>query len=377
MRISICCPGRFWLADLGRELLAHGHDIDFHSYVPKDKLEPFGIPRKNQTCHLPIVAPFVLAQRQLKLPDSANNTLNSWTRRLLDRRYCSVGANSDVFIGMSGLCVKSLRAAKNRGSFVILERGSMHIEEQQRVLRSARIDPQITPETIERELAGYAIADKIVVPSRHVQQSFLSKGFSPEKIVLNQYGVNPAKFQPPSGQENIIKEFDVINTGTWCRRKGSDQLAKVVLEDLGLRLLHVGPVGDLELPSHSRFQHHPSVAQNELPKYYSKASVFALPSHEEGLAMIQAQALACGLPIVGSHNSGAADLAECLGIGSPRIQVVSPDSSDELGEAIIRALDWSKSDKNVTEKIDLEKISWKTYGDRYVRFLAEARIGAS
>jgi glycosyltransferase involved in cell wall biosynthesis len=50
------------------------------------------------------------------------------------------------------------------------------------------------------------------------------------------------------------------------------------------------------------------VARDELYKHYSQASVLVLPSIEEGLALVQAQAMACGIPVIATENTGAADL---------------------------------------------------------------------
>jgi len=36
--------------------------------------------------------------------------------------------------------------------------------------------------------------------------------------------------------------------------------------------------------------------------------VLVLPSIQEGLALVQAQAMACGVPVIASENTGAADL---------------------------------------------------------------------
>ena len=40
----------------------------------------------------------------------------------------------------------------------------------------------------------------------------------------------------------------------------------------------------------------------------SKSHVMVLPSVEEGLALVQAQAMACGCPVIASENTGARDL---------------------------------------------------------------------
>jgi glycosyltransferase involved in cell wall biosynthesis len=48
--------------------------------------------------------------------------------------------------------------------------------------------------------------------------------------------------------------------------------------------------------------------QTELKSLMSRSHVMVLPSIEEGLAMVQAQAMACGCPVVASRNTGGEDL---------------------------------------------------------------------
>ena len=57
-----------------------------------------------------------------------------------------------------------------------------------------------------------------------------------------------------------------------------------------------------------RFQHLGVIPRPELYKYYSQGSVFVIASIEEGLALVQAQAMACGLPVIATTNTGAEDL---------------------------------------------------------------------
>ncbi|MGO4212716.1 glycosyltransferase [Terriglobus sp. YAF25] len=50
------------------------------------------------------------------------------------------------------------------------------------------------------------------------------------------------------------------------------------------------------------------VPQSDLITLMSKSHVLVLPSIEEGLALVQAQAMACGCPVIASHNTGSEDL---------------------------------------------------------------------
>jgi glycosyltransferase involved in cell wall biosynthesis len=132
----------------------------------------------------------------------------------------------------------------------------------------------------------------------------------------------------------------------------------------------VGVVGDLPLPEHPHFCHHGAVPQKDLPRFYRQARVFALPSREDGFGMVFSQALACGLPIVGSTTSGAADLGECLGLRAPQVQAVPANSTTALAFALKAALAWAQAHPPITTPtMDLAPISWQAYGDRYARFL--------
>jgi starch synthase len=52
------------------------------------------------------------------------------------------------------------------------------------------------------------------------------------------------------------------------------------------------------------------VPQTQLKHLMSASHVMVLPSVEEGLALVQAQAMACGCPVIATHNTGGADLFE-------------------------------------------------------------------
>jgi glycosyltransferase involved in cell wall biosynthesis len=51
-----------------------------------------------------------------------------------------------------------------------------------------------------------------------------------------------------------------------------------------------------------------SVANAELRQHYSRASVFVLPSIEDGFGMVIGEAMACGCPVIASVNTGASEL---------------------------------------------------------------------
>jgi glycosyltransferase involved in cell wall biosynthesis len=124
-------------------------------------------------------------------------------------------------------------------------------------------------------------------------------------------GVNLKEFKQIPKEDNI---FRIIIAGGAILRKGYHYLLQAFYE-LNLpdaEVWHLGKVNDEIKPFLDKYKtdkwilkgHKP---QNELYKYYSQGSVFVLPSLEEGLAMVQAQAMACGLPLICTTNTGGED----------------------------------------------------------------------
>ena len=133
-----------------------------------------------------------------------------------------------------------------------------------------------------------------------------------------------------------------------------------------MKLLHVGSIVDLGFPSDSNMTHIDPVDQNLLINYYKQAKIFVLPSREEGLAMVQAQALACGLPIVCSMHTGGRDLRNFL-LEKQWIIEMQVYTNDELEKCIFEALTLSKTQNGLRcySKDVIDQFSWSAYGIRY------------
>ena len=102
----------------------------------------------------------------------------------------------------------------------------------------------------------------------------------------------------------------------------------------GVRLTHVGAIGDLRFPNFpERFAHRDPVAQSALKHFYAAADLFVLASRQDGFGMVLSQALASGLPVICTDHTGGGDLAEMPGFAS-RITVVPAGDAPALAEAI-------------------------------------------
>lgn len=377
MKIAIATTGRFHVLDLARELAALGHEVAFYSILPRRRAVRFGLPASSHRGLLPWLAPLLAAQRYGG--SAVSRVVNPWILKAADRLIARRLEPCDVFIGMSGLCVESARAARERyGAKVLIERGSRHILSQKEILDDVkRLSPavQTVPDyAVHLHTASTDLADVIVVPARHTADSFVERGFPAERLFRNPYGVDLAMFPPTPAPVSMPPT--VICVGSWSYRKGCDLLT-AALTRLGgsVRLLHVGAVADAPLPEQAWFQHQDAVPQWQLRDWYGRANVFALASREEGLSLVQAQALACGLPVVCTDRTGGEDLAELLGLAEG-IFVVPHNDVEALADAIRQAICWAEKHFAACSRRDLlgdkrEQLSWKAYAIRYADRLAK------
>ena len=369
MRIAIVSCGRSWLCDLARELDRRGHEVAFYSLVPPSRTRRFGLPAHCNRWLGPSLLPFHALRRSLDATRFASASARLVTL-LLDAVAARKVDRCDLFIGMSKWSLASIRSVQRRfGAKAILERGSRHIVSQRAILdsipvaRAARV-----PEwAVQRELQEYVIADRIVVPSLHAARSFLDHGIPAGKVFRNPYGVDLQMFPATPAPAPDVPPT-IIMVGTWMLRKGCDVLTQAWrrLSTPGTRLLHVGHLHDAAVPTDARFSHQPLVEQHTLTHWYARAHVLALPSREEGLALVQAQALASGLHVVASEYTGAADLREYLP-DPAAVRVTPANDSDALAAALDDQLGRSRRLVGVRDLLGSgrQHLTWEAYGKRY------------
>jgi len=140
-------------------------------------------------------------------------------------------------------------------------------------------------------------------------------GIDKKKLIQIPYGVNLDEFKPGKKNDNV---FRIISVGSVSVRKGNIYLLKA-FSDLNLKkseLIFVGPI-DYEMNkiirpylNNLKIKFLGRKPQQDLRKFYINSSIFVINSIEEGLAMVQAQAMACGLPIIATTNSGGEDIID-------------------------------------------------------------------
>jgi glycosyltransferase involved in cell wall biosynthesis len=136
------------------------------------------------------------------------------------------------------------------------------------------------------------------------------------------------------------EDFVVLLIGNDWKKKGVDTLLRAVskLGDPHIRLLLVGSddpglyermLDELGLSQQVRFER----PQSEVLDFYAAADVYAGPSLEDAFNLPILEAMACGLPVIGSVQAGA---SENIVDGETGLLLRDPHNHEELAELIRR-----------------------------------------
>lgn len=297
--------------DLARQMLERGLLNCLYTAFPKSRVKQIH-PQKIQS--FPWLMVPTLAY--VKAGGSRfSNTLNWWTLQTFTRWLASNLENCNVFHHLSGCGGAAQQVAHDRfGALVVCDRGSSHIVAQNDILAEefGRWGLPYKPiPHLEWETDEYERADLIVVPSSFAYRSFVEKGITEHKLARVSFGVDLGMFKQMKKQDSV---FRVIYVGSMSLRKGVHYLLEAFagLNLPGAELWLIGAMTDEIRPFFRKysgiFRYFGVIPRAELNKYYSQSSVFVIASVEEGLALVQGQAMACGLPVIATTNTGAEDL---------------------------------------------------------------------
>jgi starch synthase len=318
MKVSQAVFGVYHHFDLARELHRRGHLDTIYSTWPWARLKREGLPKdKVKTFPWMHTTEFLLARAGL-LPRWLQDRMGYSTALAFDEWTCRRIRECDAFIAISGAGLKTGRLVQQRGGKFICDRGSSHQRFQEQIVsdeqRRWNIDIPVSDirDTL-REEEIYQAADAITVPSSFSRRSFLELGLPASKVHVIPYGVRLDRFT--KSQEPPTDTFEVLFAGSVSLRKGFPYLLQAFhrLKHPAKRLRVIGAVPSWIKPVLARLpQEHVEylgiLPQAKLPAIMSGSHLMVLPSIEEGLALVQGQALACGCPILATPNTGSEDL---------------------------------------------------------------------
>lgn len=317
MNVVLSTSGKFHYFALAGQLEQRGLLKTIYTGYPKFKLKDEAIPGEKIKSFPWLRTLHVLSYR-LRNP-WLSQELEWLSMRAFDTYVSKQLPDCDVFFGISGAGLKTGKAAKSRGAVYICDRISSHIRYQDALLkaeyaRQGQVFEGIPRRVIAQEEAEYELSDLILVPSSFAKRSFIEMGVPEAKLRLVPLGVELEKFHPVAKPDR--NSFEVLFVGNASYRKGIPDLLEAfsLLQHPQKRLTIIGTVQPElvniidEAASEQNIVATGHMAHSELKQIMSRSHVMVLPSIEDGFGYVQAEAMACGCPVIATTNTGAADL---------------------------------------------------------------------
>jgi glycosyltransferase involved in cell wall biosynthesis len=237
-----------------------------------------------------------------------------------DRYVAARLGPAQVFQGATGQCTISLAKAKELGCRTALDVVNTHIDDftghMERECARFGVRPAIHPWQKARILREYERADLIRVMSKVAQRTFVARGFDPERVIVATPPMNCEDF--PQAQFREAK-FRISYVGLIEPWKGFHYLIEAFtglnLPDAELVLW--GGAGSRPVSQYlaERKQANPAIQVRAVEvrklgygEVYAKSSVLVHPSLSDGFGYVVAEAMASGIPVIVTENTGAADL---------------------------------------------------------------------
>jgi glycosyltransferase involved in cell wall biosynthesis len=255
-----------------------------------------------------------------------------------DRYAARLLPDADHLIAFNGQAFSQLQAARRAGydsaSLISANSHLRHVVRQHELARRQYpLERSWAERLVGRNLAEYDRADRIYVASQYTRQSFLDEGVPDERLSLFPFTPDPRyAFDARSSAQT----FDVVYIGSLLVSKGVPLLVDAVrrLAHGDLRLVLIG---GWSTPGMRRFieaacaqDSRISVRPGDPLPHLRAARLCVHASYEDGFAYAPAEALAGGVPVIVSEDTGMKEL-----IASEREGLIVPTGELEtLSEAI-------------------------------------------
>ena len=208
----------------------------------------------------------------------------------------------------------------------------------------------------ERVTAILLAADARFAPAGAADvEAFRRRQGLPERFVLYQ-----GTLQPRKNVETLVRAYALL------RSQGNDDHILVLA---GPRGWQHEPIFDLirQLGLEGAVMFPGFVPDDDLPLWYSSATVFAFPSRYEGFGLPLLEAMACGTPVVSSNASSLPEVVGDAGL------LVDPSDAEGLSGSLRRLLDDEalRSSLSAAGRARAQTFSWRRTASETVQVYRE------
>jgi glycosyltransferase involved in cell wall biosynthesis len=254
------------------------------------------------------------------------------------RRRLGDGEHLLAFNGQALIQLRAARAGGYASAGVISATAHMRqvAARQSEAHRRHPLERPWAPRVLARNLAEYERADSILVATDHIRDSFLAEGVPAER--LRSFPLTPDPRYSPRESLPSSSTFDVLYVGSLSVSKGVPLLVEAVraVDAPDLRLVLLGGWASRGM---RRFMEAARAADPRIQvrlgdplEAFRSAALYVHPSWDDGFGYAPAEALAAGVPVLVTADTGMKEL-----IAPGRGMVVPTGDADALTEAIAGA----------------------------------------
>jgi glycosyltransferase involved in cell wall biosynthesis len=302
------------------------------------------------------------------------------------RRAGRRAREADVAVASYGTGAEAFAEMKRRGGRSVLNYPIAHNDFQRRFYaEEAKCSPEFAPAlpALDQLPAAFDArleaecqqADRILVGSTFVRDSFLAQGYDSSRIAVVPYGVDTERFSPAAPTSSERGLFRALFVGQIGQRKGIGYLLsgyeRFRKRDSNLRLVgSYMPGSEVYDRYRHLYEHTPHVPHAQLPDIYRDADVFVFPTLIEGMPLSVLEAMACGIPvIVTSHGPGDIVTDGTDGFVVP---IRDPDSIADRLERLYGDADLRRNMGRAARQTAL-RYTWHAYAIRAANLVTEDR----
>ena len=285
--------------------------------------------------------------------------------------------NCDSVYAYEDGALETFRTARERGLKCVYDLPIAYWETSQRLLREEAerypdweptlIGTRDSDEKLFRKTQELDLAQLVVCPSRFVLESLPPKARAEKQCIIAPFG-SPIVDLNNSARKNS-GPLRVLFAGALTQRKGLADLFEA-MKLVSSKDIEFVVMGSLLRPlswyrdRFADFTYEPPRPHGDILSLMQSCDVFVLPSIVEGRALVQQEAMACGLPVIATRNAGADDVIVDGETGF-MVPIRSPG-------AIAEKISWCVANRSVVDGMGIaaskraSEFTWRAYGENIV-----------
>ena len=285
--------------------------------------------------------------------------------------------NCDAVYAYEDAAFESFEAARDRGFRRVYDLPIAYWETSQSLLREeAERYPDWEPtlggtrdsdEKLSRKTRELNLAQLVICPSRFVLESLPAAARAQKECIVAPFG-SPIVDLNKNPKRNP-RRLRLLFAGALTQRKGLADVFEA-MKLVGSDSVELVVMGSLLRPiswyrdQFADFTYETPRPHSEVLRLMQSCDVFVLPSIVEGRALVQQEAMACGLPVIATKNAGADDAITDCETGF-LVPIRSP-------VALAEKINWCAANRSIVDGMGIaarkraSEFTWRAYGENIV-----------